>query len=72
MPRTRHYSPQLSRLVVSALYHEARSRKVPMTRLADSLLRQSLAGSTGWQQAQSLRVAEDSTTTPQQSSAITG
>ncbi len=37
------YSPRLSDDVVRALYHEGRRRRMPMTRLADELLRQSLA-----------------------------
>ena len=58
MPRPRHYSPQLSRFMVSVLYHEAKARKVPMTKLTDQLLRQSLTDSEGWREAESLRVAE--------------
>ena len=60
MPRPRHYSPQLSRFMVSVLYHESKARKVPMTRLTDTLLRQSLVDSEGWQKAESARVAEES------------
>jgi len=37
------YSPRLSDDVVRALYREGRRRRMPMTRLADDLLRQSLA-----------------------------
>jgi len=48
MPRERHYSPQLSRFMVSVLYHEAKARKMPMTKLTDQLLRQSLSGSGSW------------------------
>ena len=36
------YSPRLSDDVVRSLYREGRRRKMPMTRLADELLRQSL------------------------------
>ncbi len=36
------YSPRLSDDVVRALYREGQCRRVPMTRLADDLLRQSL------------------------------
>ena len=36
------YSPRLSDDVVRALYREGRRRGMPMTRLADSLLRQAL------------------------------
>lgn len=41
MPKTL-YSPRLSDDVVRALYREGLRRKMPMTRLADTLLRQSL------------------------------
>lgn len=41
------YSPRLSDDVVRALYREGRCRRMPMTRLADDLLRQSLVGSDG-------------------------
>ncbi|WP_193211179.1 hypothetical protein [Luteolibacter marinus] len=43
MPRTL-YSPRLSDDVVRALYREGQRRRMPMTRLADLLLRQALAG----------------------------
>jgi len=43
MPRTL-YSPRLSDDVVRALYREGLRRKMPMTRLADELLRQALGG----------------------------
>ncbi len=36
------YSPRLSDDVVRALYREGQRRRIPMTRLADELLRQSL------------------------------
>jgi hypothetical protein len=45
--RERHYSPQLSRLVVCALYHEAKYRQIPMTRLADELLLRALKSMPG-------------------------
>ena len=64
MPRPRHYSPQLSRFMVSVLYHEAKARKIPMTRLTDDLLRQSLTDSEGWRQVESLRVAESPSPAP--------
>ncbi len=40
------YSPRLSDDVVRALYREGQRRRMPMTRLADDLLRQSLSPST--------------------------
>jgi len=64
MPKFRHYSPALSRFVVSVLYHEAKRRRIPMTKLADSLIRQSLEGTESWQKAESLRVAESPSSTP--------
>ncbi len=60
MARATHYSPQISRFLVSVLFHEAKRRRMPMTKLTDELLRQQLEGSTGWQTAQELRVAETS------------
>ena len=38
MSRRIHYSPRISRDVVCALFHEARQRRLPMTRLVDQLL----------------------------------
>ena len=57
--RKQHYSPRISRFLVSVLYHEAQHRQIPMTRLADELLRQQLVGCVGWEKAQETRVAED-------------
>ena len=54
MPRSRHYSPVISRFLISVLYHEARARKIPMTKLTDQLLRQALMNSDGWRTAESL------------------
>lgn len=42
MPKLRHYSPQLSRELVSRLYHQAKSERVPMTVLANQLLEKAL------------------------------
>lgn len=51
MARPSHYSPAIDRFLVAALYHEARLRRVPMTRLVDGLLRRALEGSRGWDAA---------------------
>lgn len=59
MPRTTHYSPRISRFLVSVLYHEARRRGIPMTKLTNELLRQQLTGSESWEEAQGMRVAEE-------------
>ena len=60
MARPKHYSPQLSLLLVSVLYHEAKHRKIPMTKLADQLLLKALKGSHGWIQATTLSIADTS------------
>ena len=51
MPRPQHYSPAIERFLVNVLYHEARHRKIPMTSLANQILKTALADSTGWQLA---------------------
>ena len=51
MPRPQHYSPSIERFLVSVLYHEARQRKIPMTQLANEILKNGLANSAGWQLA---------------------
>ena len=62
MARAMYYSPQISRFLVSVLYHEAKRRRMPMTKLTDELLRQQLGGSESWQMAEQARVAESSPT----------
>ena len=59
MAQSRHYSPQLSRFIVSVLYHQAKHCKVPMTKLTDELLQNALRGTPGWIQATTLKLAED-------------
>ena len=44
MPTARYYSPRLQRDLISPLYHAAKARRIPMTRLASSLLRDGLPG----------------------------
>jgi hypothetical protein len=60
MPRKRHYSPQLSRFIVSVLYHEAKTRNLPMTKLTERLLARSLRGSASWQKAEASLIQESS------------
>jgi len=43
VPKARYYSPQLERDLITSLYHTAKSRRVPMTRLASMLVRDGLA-----------------------------
>ncbi len=62
MAQPRHYSPALSRFMVSVLYHEAKARKLPMTKLTDQLLRQALMNSHGWKTAESTAQENTSTT----------
>jgi hypothetical protein len=62
MPRPRHYVPCISRQVVCALYHEAKRRRLPMTRLADQLLTGALHGTVGWQIAHSAPPPQEPTT----------
>ena len=51
MARPNHYSPAIERFLVSVLYHEAHHRNIPMTRLANQILKAELAESVGWQLA---------------------
>ena len=52
MARITNYVPALPRFTVSVLYHEAKRRRMPMTRLADELLRGVLKGTPGWSLAE--------------------
>jgi len=47
----KHYTPSLTRFTVCALYHEAKHRNIPMTKLADDLMTKALSGSVGMQKA---------------------
>lgn len=51
MPRPTYYSPAIDRFLISVLHHEARHRKIPMTKLTNDILRNGLAQSPGWQSA---------------------
>jgi hypothetical protein len=52
MARSTHYTPPLSRFLVCALYHEAKQRRIPMTRLANNLIELVLKETPGWKEAQ--------------------
>jgi hypothetical protein len=52
MARSTRYTPPLSRFIVCALYHEARQRRIPMTRLANNLIELALKETPGWKEAQ--------------------
>ena len=51
MPQ-KHYTPPLSRFIVRALFHEAKARGIPMTRLANDLVEAGLKETPGWKEAQ--------------------
>ena len=42
MAQSRYYSPRLERPLITALYHAAKARRIPMTRFACSLVREGL------------------------------
>jgi hypothetical protein len=56
MPQ-KHYTPPLSRFLVCALYHEAKARQIPMTRLANNLIALALKETPGWKEAQAQQEA---------------
>ena len=51
MSRPRHYSPIIERFLVSVVCHEVRHRQMPMTRLANQILKPALANAVGGQLA---------------------
>jgi hypothetical protein len=42
MAHSRYYTPRLERDLITSLYHAAKARRMPMTRLASSLVREGL------------------------------
>ncbi len=60
MSRPTHYVPRIGRHLVCALYHEAKHRRQPMTRLVENLLTAALQGTPGWQAAQAQMSSPDS------------
>ena len=42
MAKTKWYTPQLSRVLVSRLYHRAKFERIPMTALANQLVEEAL------------------------------
>ena len=60
MPRkTPYYCPKISRFLVSVLYHEARSRQMPMTALTEYLLREVLEGGPSWRTAEAASLVRE-------------
>jgi hypothetical protein len=51
MAKATCYQPVISRALIAALFHEAKRRRLPMTRLVDCLLRDCLQGTPGWETA---------------------
>lgn len=49
--KKRCYQPAISRPLIAVLYHEARRRSVPMTRLINQLLTESLGDTSSWKRA---------------------
>ena len=66
MAQSRHYSPRISRFLISVLYHEAKQRQMPMTKLTEHLLAQSLQGSPSWQMVASSLIRENPPSYPAQ------
>lgn len=48
MARTNVYTPAIARPLCCALYHEAKRRRMPMTKLIEELLVGALSGTPGW------------------------
>lgn len=60
MARPKHYSPEIKRFIVSALYHEAKARGVPMTALTNELLTNALMHTDSWKKAEESMHLKDS------------
>lgn len=60
MASAKYYSPRLDRDLISPLYHAAKNRRVPMTRLASTLIREGLSQFTGSGSEETAIVREES------------
>jgi hypothetical protein len=65
MTQSRHYSPRLERPLITALYHAAKARRIPMTRLASSLVREGLERIADSTSSETAFVREEPFTPPQ-------
>jgi hypothetical protein len=65
MAQSRHYSPRLERPLITALYHAAKARCIPMTRLASSLVREGLERIADPTSSETAFVREEPQTPPQ-------
>ena len=59
VPKARLYSPRLDENLISPLYHAAKAKRIPMTRLASSLVRAGLAALGGSDGGESCVVHEE-------------
>lgn len=66
MAQSRYYSPRLEPPLISALYHAAKARRIPMTRLASSLVRDGLERIAEPAGSETAFVREEPLTIPQQ------
>ena len=65
MAHSHYYSPRLERSLISALYHAAKARRIPMTRFASSLVREGLERIAELPESEPAFVGEEPQTTPQ-------
>ena len=65
MAQSRHYSPRLERPLITALYHAAKAQRIPMTRLASSLVREGLERIADSTSSETAFVREEPLTPPQ-------
>ena len=65
MAQSRHYSPRLERPLITALYHAAKAQRIPMTRLASSLVREGLERIADSTSSETAFVREEPFTPPQ-------
>ncbi len=59
MARAPYYSPRLDRDLISQLYHTAKCRREPMTKLASALVREGLVRLSGGNDMESATVREE-------------
>ncbi|MEC5129494.1 hypothetical protein VSU19_22225 [Verrucomicrobiales bacterium BCK34] len=48
MARSKVYNPVVAPPLICALYHEAKRRRMPMTKLIEEVLVRALSGTPGW------------------------
>ena len=65
MAHARYYSPRIERPLITALYHAAKAQRIPMTRLASSLVREGLERLAEPTDSESAFVREEPHTPPQ-------